>query len=184
MKKILFLDVDGVLNCTQTFLKTNFENDGVTRVFSLLDDDIMPLLKRVVDTCGCDIVLSSTWRLGGSAKETLKEAFKRFGIPIWVSQTPHIKNNDRSVQRKEEILKWLHDNVPMLGSTRVKVAILDDDQDADLTVQEPDNTPMPHIVFRRDCIEYSVSCLFLETTFEFGMTCDHADSAIRFFNEE
>lgn len=52
--KIIFLDIDGVLNCTDAPMN----ND------CFVDDDKIMLLKRIVDETGANIVLTSSWRDG------------------------------------------------------------------------------------------------------------------------
>lgn len=54
--KVIFLDIDGVLNCDTT---TN-------RIFGydFVDDDKVDRLKRIIDETGAKVVLSSTWRTG------------------------------------------------------------------------------------------------------------------------
>ena len=54
--KVVFLDIDGVLNCNST---TN-------RVlgYDFVDDDKVDRLKHIIDETGAKVVLSSTWREG------------------------------------------------------------------------------------------------------------------------
>lgn len=60
--KLIFLDIDGVLN-------SNF-TDKYTKSGSLfVDDDKILLLKRLIDQTGAKVVLSSTWRVGWSHLE-------------------------------------------------------------------------------------------------------------------
>jgi len=53
--KVLFLDVDGVLNGYNT-RQTVFG-------WTFVDDDKIENLKQIIDATGADIVLSSTWRI-------------------------------------------------------------------------------------------------------------------------
>lgn len=59
--KLIFLDVDGVLNS----LSTKAEIEGYTFV----SDELIALLKQIVDATDAKIVLSSTWRRGWYCKE-------------------------------------------------------------------------------------------------------------------
>lgn len=61
--KILFLDVDGVLN-------------GEHYGYGGVDDSLLFLLKTIIDETGCKIVLSTTWRLNQSARATLLHFMK------------------------------------------------------------------------------------------------------------
>ena len=53
--KIIFLDVDGVLNCATTKERV--------RDLLFVEDRKVQLLKELVDETGATIILSSTWRL-------------------------------------------------------------------------------------------------------------------------
>ncbi len=59
--KILFLDVDGVLNCKHT--KESFAG------YVFVSDDKIRLLKRIIEATDAQIVLSSSWREGWFYKD-------------------------------------------------------------------------------------------------------------------
>ncbi len=61
--KIIFLDVDGVLNCHNTFKKQHekYIKTGIWEIEIELSK--VKLLKQIVDNTNAKIVLSSTWRL-------------------------------------------------------------------------------------------------------------------------
>ena len=61
--KIIFLDVDGVLNNTST--QETFEE------YYFVEDEKIELLRQLVVRTGAKIVLSSTWREGWYAKERI-----------------------------------------------------------------------------------------------------------------
>lgn len=63
--KIIFLDIDGVLNNDHT--KERFEN------LVFVSDDKILLLKELIDKTSAQIVLSSTWRRGWECKERIQE---------------------------------------------------------------------------------------------------------------
>lgn len=118
MRRLLFLDVDGVLN-------------------HLKSDDLCPvalgLLGEVVGRTSCEIVLSSTWRLYPESCERLEAAFLNHGIPKWVGSTPYIRYDGskphlRVQPRNDEIKAWLLENLK--GSARVMV--VDDERDAEI----------------------------------------------------
>ena len=101
--KIIFLDIDGVLNsvrydCTKT------ESDGN------IDKTRLPLLKELVDKTDAKIVLSSSWRIyweSDKAKcdsigKDIDETFSKFGLTIY-DKTPYLTTNDRA----REIRMWL-----------------------------------------------------------------------------
>lgn len=53
--KVIFLDIDGVLNCQSSKSR---EPDGCTGI----DDARVKLLRKIVDATGAKIVLTSTWQ--------------------------------------------------------------------------------------------------------------------------
>eukprot|EP01083_Nonionella_stella_P006695 19400_1 len=87
--KILFLDVDGVLNG---------ENIG----YGGVDDSLLFLLKTIIDETHCKIVLSTTWRLNQSARALLLHFMKaRADInveDIIIGDTPSIKHKNRAIE--------------------------------------------------------------------------------------
>jgi len=87
--KILFLDVDGVLN-------------GEHYGYGGVDDSLLFLLKTIIDETGCKIVLSTTWRLNQSARATLLHFMKaRADInveDIIIGDTPSLKGKKRAFE--------------------------------------------------------------------------------------
>ena len=110
-RPVLFLDVDGVLNVVS-------EQD--TR-------EAVAQLHRVVEATGCDIVLSSSWRLGFGGLSAAEDAIRRRlgyeGGRPFLGQTPDLKGQPRGL----EIAAWLADqsNPPRCW------AVVDDDDDMD-----------------------------------------------------
>lgn len=83
--KLIFLDVDGVLNNNKTRTVTF---DG----WCFVDDYLVKRLKRIVDATGARIVLSSTWRIGWNREDEsknevyfnqLRDKLKEYGMEIW-----------------------------------------------------------------------------------------------------
>jgi hypothetical protein len=114
--KLLFLDVDGVLN--------NLEVLSACRSSDPLGDTHLKLLKILVAATDCNIVISSTWRLFPESLESLKIAFEEHEIPLWIGCTPVLQG----VPRSQEILSWLKSN---LSVDSIAVGI-DDDEDIDI----------------------------------------------------
>ena len=71
MKKVIFLDVDGVLNSDRTL----YEDIS-------LEDDLILNLKEIVDKTKAKIILSSSWRLSTEAVATLMDKLDKFGLVI------------------------------------------------------------------------------------------------------
>ncbi len=73
MMKIIFLDIDGVLNHMYWLKKMK----GVEGDKKFFDPDCVRRLNTITDKTGAKIVLSSSWRIG-KTKEQLKEQRDKF----------------------------------------------------------------------------------------------------------
>ena len=100
MMKVIFLDVDGVLNSDEYF--DRIENLNVQGIENEIDVNKIKLLKRAIDETKSKVVLTSSWRYTRKAK-SLKDLLSNY--EIYVDSTPFINNN-----RGLEIKKWLSDN--------------------------------------------------------------------------
>lgn len=113
---VLFLDVDGVLNCKRTFMQ---RGEPIWRV----DAEKVALLNEVARRTGCRVVISSTWRKGKfQGPEGCRAILRARGVKVrfprdW--RTP----GSRDGIRGGEIADWLKRN----GSPAY--AIVDDDSD-------------------------------------------------------
>jgi hypothetical protein len=99
--KIIFLDVDGVLN----------DNSGYH-----LDDFRLKLLKRIIKQTDAKIVVSSTWRL--SKLSLLQKKLNKYDLKIY-SQT------DVLDKRENEIHSWLNKNSDLNISQWVSIDDMD-----------------------------------------------------------
>ena len=115
--KVLFLDVDGVLNNELLLENHGWEAIGETK---------LDLLKDIIDATNAKIVLSSTWRIDGGTKKVLVAKLATRGLEL-LDQTIVLHRTKLSlpVQRSDEICEWLsrHSEVE-------KFAVLDDNTDA------------------------------------------------------
>ena len=66
MMKVIFLDIDGVLNSYEYFDK--IENLNVQGIEREIDVNKIKLLKRAVDETKAKVVLTSSWRYTKKAK--------------------------------------------------------------------------------------------------------------------
>lgn len=128
--KIIFLDVDGVLNHSHS-IGWRRSDGGLD--WKVLDPECIFEINRIIRETGAKIVLSSTWRLNEEGLNLIKESIIDGAI---IGRTPTLQRFSQHVDRKEEILKWMSDTWPLsIGSTGEKIenmAIIDDDIDADL----------------------------------------------------
>lgn len=111
--KVLFLDIDGVVNCVTTAQR----HRGVIGI----DPYMALLVDRIIQATGCDVVLSSTWRLW---EESRKEVEKQVCKFIDVTKSMPLKGGSETKERGREINEWLsrHPEVE-------RYAILDDSTD-------------------------------------------------------
>ena len=114
--KIIFLDIDGVLNCDRFIIENNCRGIGI-------DPERMVLLADIVRASGAKIVLTTSWRTHWSENpeecdsigREINEAFAAHGLSVY-GKTPRLYYS-----REEEILSWLEENP---GVTRF--VIIDD----------------------------------------------------------
>jgi hypothetical protein len=149
MKNIIFLDIDGVLNCelfyrSQQYLDykkdlelekkgekitINYENGQICR-------ERIHWLNTLCEETETVVVISSSWRLGRTLEE-LQKLFKVVGATFKI-----IGKTDRTgYERGTEIAKWLRDNVVVESEWECnyydfyRYAIIDDDSDMLLNQQ-------------------------------------------------
>lgn len=104
--KVIFLDVDGVLNDAMTTDRTEDPHDGYKYIG--LDTDKIERLNKIVVETGAKIVMSSTWRKFTHFKAYLYRRMAQVNpeLPgMVIGQTP-IHQHDYGM-RAEEIDEWL-----------------------------------------------------------------------------
>lgn len=94
--KLIFIDVDGVLN-------TTFTHHGLCPI-------LLERLVKLVRKSGASLVLSSAWRLSRESREHVKMAFLEAGLPMPISCTPLLEGLSYKYTRLEEITGWLRYN--------------------------------------------------------------------------
>lgn len=114
--KIIFLDIDGVLN-HQNFYEGKDPN--IIKILQLnlhLDPKSVKLLNTICETTGAKVVLSSTWRRHQSL-EAAREIFKSKGFNgEIIDKTPDLTKDNPDFIRGNEILKWIKENEALLGT--------------------------------------------------------------------
>lgn len=110
--KVLFLDVDGVLNSSDS---TNFKNN-----LWPVDDYMCFMVGKIQLDTECAIVVSSSWR---HSKEGMDAIRAKFNNVIDKTPTSGLANYDDK-PRGHEIQAWLDEHPEV-----TKYAILDDDSD-------------------------------------------------------
>lgn len=159
--KIIFLDVDGVLNCRGT--KARCEG------FTGIDKAKVALLKELVDATNAKIVLSSTWRLGyvksyngyyemQHSRKYLERKLKAHNLSIY-DVTPD--NGKMGYRRPEEIYDWLSQRDDITN------IVIMDDEDFSWS-------------------EYNMDKYWVESSYtdrNGGINQEHVDKAIHILNE-
>jgi hypothetical protein len=153
--KILFLDIDGVLNSHDFLYRPGAAPFTTTRSDEKLDRAAVLRLNRLIAETGALVVVSSTWRHGCSRVE-LQEVLDRAGFmgvvrdktPEWV---------EGATERGHEIQAWLDEWNAAVEV--VSFVILDDDSD------------MAHLQHR-----------LVQTKVQSGLLDHHVDRAITMLN--
>jgi hypothetical protein len=123
--KVIFLDIDGVLN-SEEFLKNN-HGEAIDRMN-------VSILKNVIDKTGAVVVMSSAWRLWFDDKMMPKEGYSQslhdilneFGIKLF-GKTPDFSTDEIRVNKTfshvkaKEIKAWIIENESV-----DKYAVIDD----------------------------------------------------------
>jgi hypothetical protein len=123
--KILFLDIDGVLNSYRSCFATgNFPHKPSE--LEHFDMIAVGLIRKVCEETNTKIVLSSTWRMNKNWVE-LKDTLN---LPI-IDRTPVHYSSIRDGQRGEEVREWLTQHPEVK-----QYAIVDDGNDF-LLEQQP-----------------------------------------------
>jgi Swiss Army Knife RNA repair-like protein len=116
-RKVIFLDIDGVLNCDKTPNPRKFPY--------VVDKRLLARLKKLLNQTRAKIVLSSSWRLDPVGLL----AAKYWDVPF-IDTLPDIPKKTR----RDEILSWLSNNPQV-----TRYAIIDDEDDEldDLPLFQP-----------------------------------------------
>lgn len=171
MKKIVFLDIDGVLNHEQFMIKREKEFNHLSHIdlgVCQIDPEKIGLLNMLIECTNCYFVISSTWRISywGDLPEIFnrlnfynKEAEKRI-----LDKTPI--SSCSMCYRGNEIYNWMqHNNQFFDGAPYYRFknyVILDDD--SDMLYWQKDN--------------------FIQTDGKIGLTENDVKKAIDILNKE
>lgn len=120
--KIIFLDIDGVLNSTEYYKKVNMKIDNWER----FDPETVKLIKALIEEFNARIVITSSWRFGAKdllMKELRKTQLLKYLYKSW--ETPMVYLGTRG----EEIKQWL------TMHSEVNGYVILDDRDDILTEQ-------------------------------------------------
>jgi hypothetical protein len=125
--KVIFLDIDGVLNHEDSLKRgTSACKNMTTRdiYLGMLERDKVALVNQIILATGAFVVVSSVWRMGDEADwlETQSMLYEKGLIPESImDRTPH----SWGARRGAEIGVWLEKHEKVVD----RFVILDDDSD-------------------------------------------------------
>lgn len=161
-RRILFLDIDGVLNSHAFFDSRGPRLDGQDMFDRHIDEAALMRLNYVLRQTDAHVVISSTWRELHTLPD-LRRGLKRRGFAgRIIGKTPCLERRLRKfslyepVPRGLEIARWLKRHPPVDS-----FAIVDDDSD------------MAHLAHR-----------FVQTDMRVGLTDADADALITLLRED
>lgn len=149
--KIIFLDIDGVLNSQQSsvyFHRKGHDNGGVPHYFCpIANSNLHEILEEFEEV---RIVVSSSWRLGETLESMQKVLWDAGKIPPErvIGMTPRYprRPDGRSEERGTEIEAWLK----VYGDCVERYVIVDDDKDMGRLLPDLIHTDDWHGLTRRD----------------------------------
>lgn len=131
MRKVIFLDIDGVLNTKWWYTQMD-KNTPKDKYGYAFDPNAVANLKRIIDETGADIVISSSWKSFGFSE--LEDMWQERGLPgKLIGITPNSVSDEMLLDadldhielfsiRGTEIKEWLTKN----GRHVSQYAIIDD----------------------------------------------------------
>lgn len=146
--KIIFLDVDGVLNHRGSFEK------GMPSGSKRIAPECVAVLNSIIDRTGASIVVSSTWRHDDNIFDILRDAGVR---GEFIGKTPEF--NRRKI-KPGELYK------PTLRGEEIQQWITDAEFDGPFVIVDDDND-MAHLLSK-----------LVRTNFDAGLTQEHAELAV------
>ena len=155
--KIIFLDIDGVLNSKKWFLSPE-QAEKESYIEKSFDPKAVELLNTILKETSAKIVVSSSWRLWMSVEELAELLNGRWVIGEIIWKTPNLRSKGKEVKRGEEIEYWLNNN-----DLEIKEYIIIDD-DSDMLSSQKNN--------------------FIHTSFETWLTKQSVTKSIKILNNK
>lgn len=129
VKKIIFLDIDGVMNSELDWELKDRETEE-NRTYNISKRCISNL-NYLIERTGAEVVMTSGRR--SHSMKDMQKIFEDCGFKgKIISYTPDLRNSSFKVLRGNEILQWIEDNKDYIGCSAYKYnkyVILDDDSD-------------------------------------------------------
>jgi histidinol phosphatase-like enzyme len=159
--KIIFLDIDGVLNVI---------TQGHDEFGGIFHKHFIDNLKRIIDETGAKIVISSTWRFSGLEYILNMWKFRKLPGEV-IGITPNFMSKLGTILcRGKEIDAWI-EKFELENETLESYVILDDDTDM-LFNQRNNFIQCSNNIEHEDCIDIG-----------YGLTNICTDKAIKILNK-
>ena len=131
--KLIFLDIDGVLNHEIFYDERSQDERALTLPYPLSDIDPkkVSIINHIIEATGASVVISSTWRKSRTVEE-LQSLFEQAGFTgKIIGKTPsiYLDRYKVSVPRGLEIEEYLQQCFEYDHHKRVTYCIFDDDSD-------------------------------------------------------
>ena len=161
--KIIFLDIDGVLNSENS---TSQYNDIDNSTYTGIDTDKVKKLKHIIHQTGAIIVLSSSWRIGWERykkdqqfphADYLDRKMKKNGLKIY----DKLQDTPNELKRVDNIKAWLRRHFP---DDEKPIWVMIDDEVRYMNEEDKDNIYI--------------------TDYKTGLTDDDAEKIIKMLNKE
>jgi hypothetical protein len=147
--KLIFLDIDGVLNSERHAIKMHGEGLRGGQTYAQFDPECVKALNRICDETGAVCILSSTWRINWTIPGMLMH-LQKFGFTGQLLDKTPLTSHERGFEIAM-YLGFCHSHGPTVES----FVILDDDSDM-----------------------AQVMSFLVKTSFKTGLTEADADKAI------
>lgn len=121
MNKIIFLDIDGVLNSNQYWASIQDKKKTMPEMEFELDPKCLRNLKKIVDETHSKIVVTSTWKRLKSRIEKFKNHVSQYGLYVHDLAPCH---PDGAIHRGDEIRQYLEGHKGEVD----KFILLDDEE--------------------------------------------------------
>ena len=171
MKKVIFLDVDGVLNSDRTL----YEDIS-------LEDDLILNLKELVHKTKAKIILSSSWRLSTEAVATLMDKLDKFGLVISGMTCDGVDLDWLEKYEFDATKKYLDTKFDYDENKQIKIT---HDRGAEIFKWLCDHDDCTYIILDDDIEDikpYFNESVIIKTSYKTGLTKENIEKAMQILN--